>query len=137
MVDLRPSNNKLKQRSRNIIRTLSKSLAPDSDAEIDALTERCGGSVKLALGVIHLGTNVEEARRQLDAAGGKLSLAIERSRTSSRVKHIEYVDTSDLVLCVDGGGSKCAAVVVDSIGRTGRAQAGPCNVYVYVLSSAP
>ncbi|CAK7231710.1 hypothetical protein SBRCBS47491_008023 [Sporothrix bragantina] len=36
-------------------------------------------------------------------------------------------DTSRYVLCVDGGGSKCTAVLISADGTTLTGQAGPCN----------
>jgi N-acetylmuramic acid 6-phosphate etherase len=128
MVDLKPSNNKLRQRSRNIIRSLSGHRAPSSDEEIDALLSETGGSVKLALAVLLLDANVDEARKRLNAAGGRLSEAAQKTIPSNPGPLQADASLSGLVLCVDGGATKCAAVVMDSSGRVGRGQAGPCNV---------
>ena len=131
MVDLVASNAKLRQRSRNIIRRCNAGYASVSNEDIDALLSRCNGSVKLALLVAETGRSVEQCQRELEACGQQLSKALDRSR--SPTIRSEYVKGHEkrLVLCVDGGGTKCAAVVAGHTGAVlGRGEAGPCNMYV-------
>ncbi|EFW14569.1 N-acetylmuramic acid 6-phosphate etherase [Coccidioides posadasii str. Silveira] len=70
MVDLEASNLELEQRSLNIIRKLSASSCPSTDAELDARLACREGSVKLALAALALEITPEEARRRLEAANG-------------------------------------------------------------------
>jgi N-acetylmuramic acid 6-phosphate etherase len=49
IVDLAASNLKLKQRSRNILRSLSGNCCSSSDNELDCLLVRCNQSVKSAI----------------------------------------------------------------------------------------
>ena len=131
MVDLKASNLKLEQRSRNIIRKLGGPACPAMDSEIDALLVACGRSVKLALATLALGVTPEEARKQLEVGGGKLATVLQ----SSTVGQSRANGTSEglpgeippLVIYIDGGGSKCAATVVSSHGQVGEGEAGPCN----------
>lgn len=132
MVDLKASNLKLEQRSRNIIRKLGGPSCPSTDAGIDATLAACGSSVKLALATLTLGATPDEARNQLEAAGGKLA-SILQSKSSEQALYNSNKQTSaeevpSLVLCIDGGGSKCAATVLASDGHAGEGEAGPCNV---------
>lgn len=68
MVDLRASNDKLRDRARRILR---EALGVGEE-EAGALLERAGGSVKRAIVMGRLGVEVSEAQRRLDAAGGRL-----------------------------------------------------------------
>lgn len=126
MVDLKTSNLKLQQRSRNIIRKLGGPACPPTDAEIDDLLASCNGSVKLVLATLGLETTVDEARKRLDDAGGSLSVVL-RSRKQASVKDNQ---DDEMVIYVDGGGTKCAAVIMGRDSRVGQGEAGPCNVYV-------
>lgn len=139
MVDLKASNLKLKQRSRNIIRKISGSSCPSTDEEIDAILARCDGSVKLALATITLGSEPEDARKQLELADGKLStvLANAAKSVSDKIEDANFdqaakdIISDPLVMYIDGGGTKCAAVVMNSQGEFGEGEAGSCNVLVY------
>ncbi|KAL2867432.1 putative glucokinase regulator family protein [Aspergillus lucknowensis] len=123
MVDLVASNAKLRQRSRNILRRLSIRCASLSDTEIDDLLGRCNQSVKLALLVAETGNPVEQCRHNLEVASQRLAHVLVRNRTISRQEKLP------LVLCIDGGGTKCAAVIADRKGTIlGRGLAGPCNL---------
>ncbi|KAE8554995.1 hypothetical protein EYB25_003542 [Talaromyces marneffei] len=129
MVDLIASNQKLKQRSRNILRKVSKRCSSMTDQELDDLLARCDSRVKVALVVAEKGISVEESREQLEAAQGVLAkvIAIEKAVQVKKplVNGFKHHRT---VLCIDGGGSKCAAVVGDSSGNIGRGVSGPCNL---------
>jgi N-acetylmuramic acid 6-phosphate etherase len=73
MVDLRPSNSKLRARARRIIRTL----AGVSEEEAGRLLAASGDEVKVALVMARRGVDAAEARRRLQAAGGLVRLALE------------------------------------------------------------
>ncbi|KAF7165196.1 hypothetical protein CNMCM5623_009462 [Aspergillus felis] len=128
MVDLVASNLKLEQRSRNILRRLSARCAGMTDAELDALLARCKGRVKLALLVAETEHPVEHCEERLASAGGVLANALEIS--FAEVKHVQTPATNrQYVLCIDGGGTKCAAVIADLTGSVvGRGTTGPCNL---------
>jgi N-acetylmuramic acid 6-phosphate etherase len=72
MVDLRASNNKLRDRSIRIIRTVTN-LSNEKAAE---LLERAGGHVKAAIVMQQLNVTAEEARKRLDQAQGRLRIAL-------------------------------------------------------------
>lgn len=74
MVDLKATSDKLTIRSRKILIDL---LGLDYD-RADRLLGEAGGSVKLAIAMHRLGVDAHEARRRLDAAGGKLWMLLDR-----------------------------------------------------------
>ncbi|KAJ5189037.1 ATPase BadF/BadG/BcrA/BcrD type [Penicillium cf. griseofulvum] len=127
MVDLVASNLKLEQRSRNILRRLSPKCQSAPDAELDAVLAQCNGSVKLAILVSETGESVETCRGYFDTAGGVLANAL-----AAIYKPIEHKPTSTptqkFALCIDGGGTKCAAAVADGTNVVGQGSAGPCNL---------
>lgn len=100
-----------------------------TDQDLDDLLVRCDGRVKVALVVAEKGLSVEESREQLEAAQGVLAKVIatgkEIQTKKTMVNGFKYRRS---VLCIDGGGSKCAAVVGDSSGNIGKGVAGPCNL---------
>jgi N-acetylmuramic acid 6-phosphate etherase len=128
MVDLVASNLKLKQRSRNILRRLSGKCQSSSDAELDALLARCNASVKLAILVAETGESVETCQGYVDAAGGVLANALAAISRPIGQKPAS-APTQRFSLCIDGGGTKCAAVVADGTNVVGQGSAGPCNLY--------
>lgn len=135
MVDLKATNAKLKQRSRNIIRTLERTASGISDEELDTIIQECGGSVKLALMTLMTGCEKQPCEERLEQAGGVLSTALQTSNTAAprsfmkvRTKAKNIPPKRNLVVCIDGGGSKCAVAVSDDAGNIGRGEAGPCNV---------
>ncbi|KIX98156.1 uncharacterized protein Z520_06236 [Fonsecaea multimorphosa CBS 102226] len=137
MVDLRATNFKLQQRSRNILRTICGSQCPDSDTGLDALLSSCQGSVKLAIATLGLGATVSEAKRLLEDAGGVLASVFKKppngcinGQTTTESHASEYV------LCIDGGGSKCAAVVISADGQRGYGEGPGCNVTDVGVESA-
>ena len=128
MVDLRATNLKLQQRSRNIIRNICGSTCPESNSELDDLLKSCGGSVKLAIAVLSLGVSASEAQQRLDGADGVLARILrESSKELTESPHMSRKD-AEFVLCIDGGGSKCAAVVMSPDGAYGYGETGACNV---------
>ncbi|EED22174.1 glucokinase regulator family protein, putative [Talaromyces stipitatus ATCC 10500] len=129
MVDLIASNQKLKQRSRNILRKVSRRCSSMVDYELDDLLARCDGRVKLAIVVAEKGLSVEESREQLEMAQGVLARVI-ATEDDVQVKKplVNGFKRHRSVLCIDGGGSKCAAVVGYSGGKIGKGVAGPCNL---------
>jgi N-acetylmuramic acid 6-phosphate etherase len=129
MVDMMASNRKLKQRSRNILRELSKRCDSMTDTSLDDLLARCDGSVKLALVVAETDLPVGESRQRLHVAGGVLVRALTPNDNLHSGKSLmNGFKRRYPVLCVDGGGSKCAAVVATSYGVVGMGVAGPCNL---------
>ncbi|KAJ9484112.1 hypothetical protein VN97_g9274 [Penicillium thymicola] len=126
MVDLVASNLKLEQRSRNILRRLSGKCQSSSDAELDTLLSRCNSSVKLAILVAESGESVETCQGCFDAAGGVLANAL--AAISKLEQKPKSTATQKFALCIDGGGTKCAAAVADGAKIVGQGFAGPCNL---------
>lgn len=134
MVELQSSNLKLKQRARNIIRTVDPAATSLTNEQLDTAIQSCNGNVKLALMHLMSGLDVEESARRLAENGGVLKRAIEEWKnktatitpTPSAVSDAES-RRADLVLCIDGGGSKCAISVADRSGNLGNAVGGSCN----------
>ena len=73
MVDLRPSNEKLRIRTRRILREL----AGLDDATAAEILTRCGGELKRALVVALAGVAPEQAQALLDAHAGQVRLAVQ------------------------------------------------------------
>ena len=72
MVDLRATNQKLTDRSRRIVKTLTGLDDPAAQAELD----RAGGELKTAIVAYRRGVSADEARRLLEEAGGQLRGAL-------------------------------------------------------------
>ena len=128
MVDMVASNLKLEQRSRNMLRRLGAKCSSMSDAELDALLAQSNRSVKLAMLVAETGQTVEACQQYLESAGGVLAGALDRACPRTQPQSPIDGIAKRFTLCVDGGGSKCAAVIVDSSGHTSHGFAGPCNL---------
>jgi N-acetylmuramic acid 6-phosphate etherase len=79
MVDLKPSNEKLRIRSRRMLREL----AGVDDATARDILARCGGRLKLALVVAMAGVEPDAAKSLLDAHGGQVRAAVEAALGSS------------------------------------------------------
>lgn len=79
MVDLRATNEKLKDRSRRIVKTLTQL----SDADALELLDRCDGEVKTAVVMHHRSVDAKQARELLEAAKGHLREAMERDQPDS------------------------------------------------------
>ena len=75
MVDLRPTNQKLRLRARRMLREL----AGIDDPSAGALLERSGGHLKRALVAALAGVEPDDAQRWLDAAGGQVRAAVARA----------------------------------------------------------
>lgn len=125
------SNLKLRYRSYNIPRRISTVCHSMDDAAIDALLQQCDGSVKLALLVAESGRPVAACRKRLEAAEGFLATALASEPRANGPGSCNGISQhSTYVLCVDGGGSKCAAAISRPDGTTGRGLGGPCNLFV-------
>jgi len=72
MVDMRASNDKLQDRARRIIMTVT----PLDEAQAQDLIDAAGGKVKTAIVMHALGVDCEEAERRLGACGGFVRRAI-------------------------------------------------------------
>lgn len=129
MIDLKSSNEKLKQRSKNIISTICGHQSPASEEDLDLLLTACGGSVKLAVAAILLKTTTEDAAKRLEDARGVLADVLQYSQSKTPIINgTGPKSAEDYVLCVDGGGSKCSAVLLGKNGEIGEGEAGGCNV---------
>lgn len=127
MVDVRATNLKLQQRARNILRELCGTACPNTDQELDDLLREAGGSVKLAIAMVHLNVSASVARQRLEQANGVLGTLILECRTPEQPAANGLVG-HEYVLCIDGGGSKCAAYVLAKNGEMGSATGPACNV---------
>ena len=141
MVDLKATNIKLKQRSRNMIRNIELTALDISDQELDEVINSCNGSVKLALMTLMTRRRKEECEAFLDSAGGVLSRALESAQNNTsynmpqshgvnantRVRAQNGLQEAKLKVCIDGGGTKCAIAITDETGKIGRGEAGACN----------
>ena len=123
MIDVKPTNVKLQRRARRIIREICRDRCQQSDAELDDVLQVCDRSVKLVAAHIYLGISVEEAKLRLQEANGLLANLLKAPKDDNEVDKgmVQYV------LCVDGGGSKCEAVILREDGAKGTGEAGPCN----------
>ncbi|KAG7137417.1 N-acetylmuramic acid 6-phosphate etherase like protein [Verticillium longisporum] len=149
MVDVRANNEKLHARGRRIVRqicvgrpllrTISQHIQNhpelDEDASIDALIERCGGSVKLACAVGLSGLHRDIAKRRLDVVDGHLQAFVTGLKPESQFMggrtgtDGEKAEEDEYFLCVDGGGTKCAvSIATRRRGLLTQATAGPCNL---------
>lgn len=79
MVDLRPSNEKLRIRTRRILREMTGI----SDEEAADLLARCDGQLKPALVAAMSGASPEESRAALAEAGGQVRGAVDRIAKSA------------------------------------------------------
>lgn len=127
MIDVKATNLKLQQRAKNILRFVGGKACTQSDEELEQILEACHGSVKLAAATIVLGVPVSEAEDSLKQNNGVLARVFEEHE---RIQQANGQDRrpSDLVLCVDAGGTSCKAVVASPDGNKRLGVAGPCNV---------
>jgi N-acetylmuramic acid 6-phosphate etherase len=72
MVDLRPTNEKLRIRSRRMLRDL----AGIDDAQAVDILARCGGRLKPALVVAMAGVDPDAAQELLESHGGQVRAAV-------------------------------------------------------------
>lgn len=125
MIDLKPTNIKLEIRARRILREICGDRCPPADEDINQELRACGRSVKLAAVKISLGASVEEAERLLNDTGGVLANLLKPR--PSILDAANGIAEGSYVLCVDGGGSKCNAVIISENGDIGSGESGPCN----------
>jgi N-acetylmuramic acid 6-phosphate etherase len=128
MVDLIASNLKLKQRSRNILRRSSFQCQSLSDEDLDALLSRCNHSVKLAILVAETGESVKACEGYFETTNGVLADAMTSALKTNQQTTSDAKSSRPFVLCIDGGGTKCAAVVTDGDNVLLHGYAGPCNL---------
>lgn len=141
MVDLKATNTKLLDRSRRIVALLTQLTLADAEA----LIGHCNGEVKTAIVAHQRNVSPEQARQLLDDADGHLRRAI-GDESDSDVDHradenaprsgttrpgtARVIGDNDLVLGIDGGGSKTVAWLARREGAPaplGRGKAGPSN----------
>lgn len=131
MVDLRATNEKLRNRTNRIIR---EATGLDQSAA-DVLLESCNRELKTAL-VVHLaGISAEEARERLHTANGRVRAAIGVNGVNGvhgANGHIAHANgTEELVLGIDGGGTRTVVLLATRRGSEwkvlGRGEAGPSN----------
>lgn len=130
MVDMVASNLKLEQRSRNMLRRLSMKCSSMRDSELDALLFTSKQSVKLAILVAETSQSVETCEKLLESAGGVLATALGGLPGPTPTQSATPEISRRCVLCIDGGGTKCAAVVANAGGVVSHGYGGPCNLYV-------
>jgi N-acetylmuramic acid 6-phosphate etherase len=125
MVDLRATNSKLQARTNRIVRELTGVSAE----EADELLAVCGGELKTALVARLAAVGPEEARERLRQAAGRVGGALGPSfrrllssfRDAARPLH-------DLVLGIDGGGTRTVVLLARGSTVLGRGEAGPSNL---------
>jgi len=149
MVDLRATSGKLIDRSRRIVMALTK-LSP---AEAERQLARCDGEVKTAVVSCLRGVAPEEARRLLERAAGHLRRALEDQDAGALGAGLPTPAlgaglptspneaTCELILGIDGGGSKTIACLARPVPGgepevLGRGAAGPCNPQTVGLAKA-
>lgn len=85
MVDLKMSNEKLRDRARRVIRAAVPSetlLDVSSDEAVDEILSQCDGRVKLGILITVLGCSPEDGEAILEVAQGSLRLALELEDTT-------------------------------------------------------
>lgn len=127
MVDLRATNSKLRDRSRRIVMALTGLGAAEAQRQLD----QCGGELKTAIVSCLACIDADESRRRLARAGGHLRRAIAAGRADAHGAG-QPPPTHDLVLGMDGGGTKTVAwlaprAAADGAAVCGRGAAGPSN----------
>ena len=83
MVDLKISNEKLRDRARRVVRMIvpsTSALDVEKDEVLDEVLAQCDGQVKLAILVATLGCSAEEGRAKLEAESGSLRDALNKSK---------------------------------------------------------
>ena len=76
MVDLTATNEKLRQRSRMLVKTLTQ----QTEEEVERVLKLCDGEVKTAVVAIRSQLSPDEARQHLARCGGHLRRALNESR---------------------------------------------------------
>ncbi|KZF19572.1 N-acetylmuramic acid 6-phosphate [Xylona heveae TC161] len=134
MIDVKRSNFKLEQRSRNLLRGLSDRCANLSEEDLEKLITEAEGSVKIAFIMAETGMAGDTSKHLLRDSGGIVAFALKKWKSEQQIplvnghhKNGNKASLSGLMLCIDGGASKCAAVISDHSGILSRGEAGPCN----------
>ena len=125
MVDLNASNEKLVARSRRIVARIT-----GLDVEASALLlGSCDGEVKTALVTHTCRVDADAARLKLAGTGGRVGPLLRAAHPAKPLEGLSPVG-DDLVIGVDGGGTKTFAVLADRAtgAALGRGAAGPSNV---------
>jgi N-acetylmuramic acid 6-phosphate etherase len=127
MVDMRPLNEKLRQRAVLIVASLTRTMPADAQR----LLMLCGGEIKTAV-LAHRGRcSPSEARARLEQCQGQLRCAIDFAATNpEREASPLGNDPSQFLLGVDAGGTKTVAAVAhrDRPGEIlGLGRGGPAN----------
>lgn len=128
MVDLRATNQKLRQRTERIVCELTGLSVDDART----LLSRCSGELKTAVVAHRRGVDADAARALLNEARGHLRAALVCGEPEIAVSTPGRSTADDLVIGVDAGGSHVAACVArvradGSVSFIGRAAAGPAN----------
>ena len=125
MVDLKASNEKLVARAGRIVARVTGVDA----AAAKWLLQECGGEVKTALVAHATGVTPEAARLKLAGTGGRVGPLLRAARPPAPLEGLSPMG-DDLVIGVDGGGTKTFAVLADRASGAvlGRGAAGPSNV---------
>lgn len=156
MLDVRVRNNKLRVRGRRILNQICgtgpayllyspgdstqdlktntstclqrfERLADATDAQLDTHIFLCGNSVKLACAVAVSGLDLATAQARLESVSGHFHRFLQLSSQPS--EHQAKCDKSnDLVLVIDGGGTRCKVTVASRAGEVAHAETGACNI---------
>ena len=136
MVDMRATNEKLRHRTNRIVR---ETTGLDHNAA-DELLDRCGRELKTALVSQLASISAEEARERLRKANGRVRDAVGTNGKANGHVHANGNGTEELVLGVDGGGTRTVAFLATrrESGWTvlGRGEAGPSNRQAVGTSAA-
>jgi len=124
MVDLRATNEKLRNRTNRIVRDAT---GLDGIAA-DVLLDRCGRELKTALVSQLAGVSAEEARDRLRIANGRVRAAV----GSYGRNGLAAPGAENLVLGIDGGGTQTIVFLASRTSdggwkQLGRGEAGPSN----------
>ncbi|QJW94059.1 N-acetylmuramic acid 6-phosphate etherase [Frigoriglobus tundricola] len=127
MVDVRATNEKLRHRTNRIIREATGL----DDAAAATLLETCAGELKTAIVSQLAGVPAADARDRLRRANGRVRAAV---GTNGKNGHAARASGSgDVVLGIDGGGTRTIALLATRGPRTGdwtllgRGESGPSN----------
>jgi N-acetylmuramic acid 6-phosphate etherase len=134
MVDLRATNEKLRNRTNRIVR---EATGLDRSAA-ESLLEACNHELKTALVSQLAHVSAEEARERLRKANGRVRAAVGTNGKNGHVTHAngngngKSKGTEELVLGIDGGGTRTVVMLATRRSATewkllGRGEAGPSN----------
>ena len=133
MVDLMPSNEKLRIRSRRILRELTGV----DDAAATQILSQCDGHLKRALVVALTGADPDKAQTLLDAVGGQVRSAVKAADRERATMTLPAAYPSIRLLGIDGGGTTTKAWLAEPGCRVlGQGTAGPSNAKSVGLEAA-